>query len=185
MFHPENRHAHVPWNMFARACKCGSANAPISNSCSNSQEDAMKKNTEIALALLLVMAMIGVAIVAYVTEGNPPPQTFDWQAVAQISGAGRQDTTEFSMNNPRRVAWSIQKQSDNFFLVAVYIKNGTGYSPIAEADETQTNTTQGFVPVSYTGSFVIRVIAMHETEWTCRFKNQSSNQPDMHVHSQL
>jgi hypothetical protein len=130
----------------------------------------MKKNTEIALALLLVIAMIGVAVVAYVTGRNPPLQSFDWQVVAQISGAGRQDTTEFSMNNPWRVAWSIQKQSDNFFLVAVYIKNGTGYSPIAEADEAETNTTQGLVPVSYTGSFVIRVIAMNETEWTLQIQ---------------
>jgi len=130
----------------------------------------MKKNTEIALALLLVIALVGVAIVAYVTGTNPLPQNIDWQVAAQISGAGRQDTTEFSMNNPWRVAWSIQKQSDNFFFLAVYIKNGTGYSPIAEADETETNTTQGFVPVSYTGSFVIRVIAMNETEWTLQIQ---------------
>lgn len=130
----------------------------------------MKKNTEIALALLLVIVMVGVAIVAYVAGTNPPPQSIDWQVAAQISGAGRQDTTEFSMNNPWRVAWSIQKQSDNFFFLAVYIKNGTGYSPIAEADETETNTTQGFVPVSYTGSFVIRVIAMNETEWTLQIQ---------------
>ena len=130
----------------------------------------MKKNTEIALALLLVIAMVGVAVVAYVAGRNPPPQSFDWQVVAQISGSGRQDTTEFSMNNPWRVAWSIQKQSDNFFFLAVYINNGTGYSPVAEADEQDTNTTQGFVPVSYTGSFVIRVIAMNETEWTLQIQ---------------
>jgi hypothetical protein len=130
----------------------------------------MKKNTEIALALLLVITLVGVAVVVYVAGRNPPTQSFDWHVAAQISGAGRQDTTAFSMNNPWRVAWSIQKQSDNFFLLAVYIKNGTGYSSIAEADETETNTTQGFVPVSYTGSFVIRVIAMNETEWTLQIQ---------------
>lgn len=130
----------------------------------------MKKNTEIALALLLVIALVGVAVVAYVAGINPSPQSFDWQVAAQISGAGRQDTTAFSMNDSWRVAWSIQKQSDNFFFLAVYIKNGTGYSSIAEADETDTNTTQGFVPVSYRGSFVIRVIAMNETEWTLQIQ---------------
>lgn len=130
----------------------------------------MKKNTEIALALLLVIAMVGVAVVAYVAGRNPPSQSFDWQVVAQISGSGRHDTTEFSMNNAWRVAWSIQKQSENFFFLAVYINNGTGYSPVAEADEQDTNTTQGFVPVSYTGSFVIRVIAMNETEWTLQIQ---------------
>jgi hypothetical protein len=88
----------------------------------------MKKNMEIALALLLVIAMIGVAVVAYVTGSNPPLQSFDWQVVAQISGAGRQDTTEFSMNNPWGVAWSIQKQSDNFFLVAVARADWTAHS---------------------------------------------------------
>ena len=130
----------------------------------------MKKNMEIALTLLLVIALVGVAVVAYVAGRNPPTQSFTWQVAAQISGTGNQDTTEFSMNNPWRVAWSIQKQSDSFFFLAVYIKNGTEYSPIAEADATETNTTQGFVPVSYTGSFVIRVIAMNETEWTLQIQ---------------
>ena len=130
----------------------------------------MKRNTEIALALVLVMVMIGVAVVAYVTERNVGSQSYDWQVVAQLSGAGRHDTTEFSMNSPWRVAWSIQKQTDNFFLVAVYINNGTGYTSIAEAAETDTNTTQGFVPVSYTGSFVVRVLAMNETEWTLQIQ---------------
>jgi hypothetical protein len=130
----------------------------------------MKKNTEIALALLLVIALVGVAVVAYVAGTNPSPQSIDWQVAAQISGAGPQETTEFSMNNSWGVAWSIQKQSDNFFFLAVYINNGTGYSSIAEADETETNTTQGFVPVSYTGSFVIRVITMNETEWTLQIQ---------------
>jgi len=33
----------------------------------------MKKNTEIALTLLLVIALVGVAVVAYVAGRNPPP----------------------------------------------------------------------------------------------------------------
>jgi lipopolysaccharide export LptBFGC system permease protein LptF len=130
----------------------------------------MKKKTEIAFALLLVVAIVGVVVVAYLAPKGSLSQTGVWQVATQLTGTGRQDTTEFMMNNPWRVAWSIQKQSENFFFVAVYTKNGTGYSPVAEADEADTNSTEGILPVEYTGSFVIRVLTMNETEWTLQIQ---------------
>jgi hypothetical protein len=46
------------------------------------------------------------------------------------------------------------------------MRNVTGYSEVANAAETDTNTTQGVLPVPYTGTFIIRVIASDETQWT-------------------
>jgi hypothetical protein len=60
----------------------------------------------------------------------------------------------------------INKQSENLFLVAAAIKNGTEYYPVVDASETYTNTTRGILPVPYTGTFIIRVVTSSDTEWT-------------------
>jgi hypothetical protein len=56
------------------------------------------------------------------------------------------------------------------FVVAVYVKNGDKYSPVAEADATDINATQGILQVDYTGSFVIRVDTLSDTGWSLRIE---------------
>ena len=70
------------------------------------------------------------------------------------------------MNNAWRIEWIFNKQSNNLFLVAAAIKNGTKYYPVGDASETYTNTTRGILRVPYTGTFIIRVITSSDTEWT-------------------
>jgi hypothetical protein len=122
----------------------------------------MKKAKQDALVLAIII-IVAVAIVAYVIVSAKPGT---WQLDTTISNAGYQDTTPFTMNNTWRIAWVINKQNDNLFTAAVYMKNGTGYSWVTDCSEMDTNTTQGLLPVPYTGTFVIRVVASNETEWT-------------------
>jgi hypothetical protein len=126
----------------------------------------MKKEKQTALVVAIII-IIAAAIIAY-TVISAKPGT--WQIDAPISNTGIQDTTEFVMNNTWRIAWIINKQNDNLFFLAVSIKNGTGYSSVADASETDTNTTRGILPVPYKGTFIIRVVASSETEWTLYIK---------------
>jgi hypothetical protein len=121
-----------------------------------------KKEKQVALALAIIIIVIA-AIAAYEVISARPST---WQIDDQLSNNGSQDTTAFMMNNTWAIAWKINKQNDNLFTVAVYMKNGTGYSWVTDGSETDTNTTQGVLPVPYTGTFVIRVVASNETEWT-------------------
>jgi hypothetical protein len=58
-------------------------------------------------------------------------------------------------------------QNDPLFILSVYMKNDTGgYSWVTDTSETYTNTTQGILPVFYTGTFVMRIVTSNETEWT-------------------
>lgn len=122
----------------------------------------MNKEKQVALALAIII-IVAAAIVAYAFISARPRA---WQIDARLSNNGTQDTTEFVMNNTWRIAWVINKQNDNLFVLAVYVKNDTGYSWVTDTSETGTNTAQGTLPVSYTGTFVIRVVASDETEWT-------------------
>ena len=122
----------------------------------------MKKQKRVALALAIII-LVTAAIVAYAVISAKPST---WQIGARLSNKGHQDTTAFTMNNTWRIAWIISKQNDNLFVLAVYMKNETGYSWVTDASETDTNTTRGILPVPYTGTFVIRVVASDETEWT-------------------
>lgn len=122
-----------------------------------------KKQTALAVAIIIVVAA---AIVAYAVYAVISAKPSTWQIDATLSNTGIQDTTEFVMNNPWRIEWIINKQNDNLFVLVAAIKNGTLYSPVADASETDTNTTQGILPVPYTGTFIIRVIVSSDTEWT-------------------
>ena len=122
-----------------------------------------KKQTAIGVAIIILVAA---AIVAYAVYAVISAKPSTWLIDATVSNKGHQDTTPFTINNMWRIAWVINKQNDNLFTLAVYVKNGTGYSWVTEASETDTNTTRGILPVPNTGTFVIRVVASDETEWT-------------------
>jgi hypothetical protein len=124
----------------------------------------LKSRTLGILSLLTVV--LAIAFAAYIVTNTKPAVTGAWQTVQEISNTGKQDTTEFSMNNPWRIIWKMDNYTSTLFLVAVYEKGGTGYSVVAEADYTDTNSTTGILPVQHTGSFVIRVVTMDDTEWT-------------------
>jgi len=126
------------------------------------EEKSMKKKQQIALTLAIIV-MVAAAVVYAVISAKPGI----WQVYAQpISGSGTQDTTEFSMNNMWRVEWVITVQSDPLFILEVYRKNDTGgYSWVTEASATDVSASEGILPVFYTGTFVMRVIASDETEW--------------------
>jgi len=66
----------------------------------------MKKRSR---AFLVVIAVIGAAAAAYVIVRNPFAPTGTWQLSGQISGAGTQDTTEFTINTHWRIVWNITK----------------------------------------------------------------------------
>jgi hypothetical protein len=127
----------------------------------------MKKEKQTALAVAITI-IVAAAIVAYaVISAKPINRSIGTlQIDARLSNTGTQDTTEFVMNTTWRIEWIINKQNDNLFFLAALIKNGTGYSPVADTSETDTNTTRGILPVPYTGTFIIRVIASSDTEWT-------------------
>jgi hypothetical protein len=135
--------------------------------CSSKGEDSMKKKELAALSLSIVV--IG-AVAAFVIIRNPFAQTGTWELFSQVSGAGTRETTEFNMSDRWCVAWSIGNQSTraNYFIVTVYARNDGGFSPIIETDESDTNATEGILPVDYMGSFVIRVVAADDTEWNLR-----------------
>jgi hypothetical protein len=122
-----------------------------------------KKEKQAALALAVIVIVI-VAIAAYEVI-SAKPSTLHIDMV--LTNSGSQDTTEFTINNTWAVAWKINNQSDNLFLLSVfYLRNVTIFSEVANAAETDTNLTQGVLPVPYTGSFIIRVIASNDTQWT-------------------
>ncbi len=122
----------------------------------------MKREKQITLALEIII-MVAVVIATYAAISAKPST---WQIDARLSNSGNQDTTEFVMNNTWRIAWTINKQTDNLFVLAVYMKNDTGYSWVTDTIESDTNTTQGILSVPHTGTFIIRVVATNETEWT-------------------
>lgn len=123
-----------------------------------------KKEKLVALALTIIIIIIVAATVTAYEVISSKPGTL--QIDNQISSSGSQDTTEFTMDHTWAIAWKINKQNDNLFTLAVYIKSGTSYSPVTDTSETDTNSTHGILPVPYTGTFVIRVITSDATEWT-------------------
>jgi hypothetical protein len=122
-----------------------------------------KKQTAIGVAIIIIVAA---AIAGYAVYEVISAKPSIWLIETTISNKGRQDTTAFTINNPWRVAWVINSQNDQLFTLAVYVKNGTGYSWVTECHETDTNTTSGILPVPNTGTFVMRVVASDETQWT-------------------
>jgi len=122
----------------------------------------MKKKQQVALALAIII--IVAAAVAYEFISAKPST---WQLDAQLSNSGKQDTTEFIMDNMWRVKWVINMQNDPLFILEVYRKNDTGgYSWVTDVSATDVSAAQGTLPVPYTGTFVMRVITSNETEWT-------------------
>jgi hypothetical protein len=123
----------------------------------------MKKKQQVALALAIII--IVAAAVAYEVISAKPST---WHVVAPpLSGSGTQDTTEFIMDNMWRVEWVINMQKDPLFILEVHRKNDTGeYSLVTDTSATDVSAAQGTLPVPYTGTFVMRVIASNETEWT-------------------
>jgi len=122
----------------------------------------MKKKHQVALALSIII--IVAAAVAYEAISAKPST---WQVDAQLSSSGTQDIAPFTMDNMWRVGWAINMQNDPLFILSVYMKNDTGgYSWVTDTSETYTNTTQGILPVFYTGTFVMRIVTSNETEWT-------------------
>lgn len=128
----------------------------------------MKKNEKRVALAVAVIIIVMAAVAAYEVISAKPGA---WQIDAQLSNSGSQDTTAFIMNNTWAIAWRINKQNDNLFTLAVYMKNDTGYFPVTEMSETDTNTTQGVLPVPYSGTFIIRVIAPIETQWTLQIED--------------
>jgi hypothetical protein len=123
----------------------------------------MKKKQQVALALAIII--IVAAAVAYEVISAKPST---WHVVAPpLSNSGTQDTEEFTMDNMWRVEWTINRQNDPLFILEVHRKNDTGeYSLVTDTSATDVSAAQGTLPVPYTGTFVMRVIASNETEWT-------------------
>jgi hypothetical protein len=129
-----------------------------------------KKKRRIALLLSVIVTVAVVAAVAYLLVRNPFAPTGAWQLSSQVSGVGPQDTTNFTMNNQWRIIWSIQNRTFNLFIIDVYVRNGTSYSPIADDDESDTTALQGVIQVNYEGNFFIRVIAASDQEWNLQIE---------------
>lgn len=121
------------------------------------------KNAKRDGLVLVIIILVVAAIIAYAVVSGKPDT---WQLAATISNTGRQYSKPFTMNNTWRIAWVINSQSDNLFTLAVYVWNGTGYSWVTDCSESDTNTTKGLLPVPYTGTFSIQVVASDETQWT-------------------
>jgi hypothetical protein len=124
----------------------------------------MKGKTLGILALLIVV--IGIILAVFISNNNAV-----WQTAGEISGKGKQDTTEFNVSNKWRVIWKIDNDTYDF-LVAVYIKNNGGYSviPGTETYAADVNSTIGVIPVDYTGSFIIRVVTPDDIGWSLRIQ---------------
>ena len=115
-------------------------------------------------ALVAVMIIIAVAaVIAYAVMSAKP---LTWQNDGPpLSSSGIQDIAPFTMNNTWGVAWMIN-QTDPIFVLAVYMKNSTGaYSWVADTSTMTTNSTHGFLPLYYTGTFAMRVVASNDTQW--------------------
>ena len=124
----------------------------------------MKGKTLGILALLIVV--IGIVVAVYSANNNAV-----WQTAGEISGKGKQDTTEFNVSNKWRVIWKIDNDTYDF-LVAVYIKDSGGYSPIPETETyaADVNSTIGVISVDYTGSFIIRVVTPDDIGWSLKIQ---------------
>jgi hypothetical protein len=122
----------------------------------------MKGKTLGILALLIVV--IGIAVAVSIANNNAV-----WQTAGEISGKGKQDTTEFNVNNKWRVIWKIDNDTYDFLIVAVYIKDSGGYSVVAET-AADINSTIGVIPVDYTGSFIIRVVTSDDIGWSLKIQ---------------
>jgi hypothetical protein len=120
-----------------------------------------KKEKQGALAAVIIIIAVAAVVVYAVMSAKP----LTWQTDDTLSSSGIQDSTEFTMDNLWRVAWMVS-QTDPIFVLAVYMKNSTGgYSWVADTTGMTTDSTQGFLPVPYTGTFVMRVIASNDTQW--------------------
>ena len=122
----------------------------------------MKGKTLGILALLIVV--VGIILAVYITNNNAV-----WQTAGEISGKGKQDTTEFNVNNKWRVVWKIDNDTYDF-LVAVYIRDNSGYSEVAVTYALDMNSTVGVIPVDYTGSFIIRVVTPDDIGWSLKIQ---------------
>ncbi len=122
----------------------------------------MKGKTLGILALLIVV--IGIAVAVSIANNNAV-----WQTAGEISGKGKQDTTEFNVSNKWRVIWKIDNDTYDFLIVAVYIKDSSGYSVVAET-AADINSTIGVIPVDYTGSFIIRVVTPDDIAWSLKIQ---------------
>jgi len=123
----------------------------------------MKKQQQVALALAIIIIVAAAIVYEFISA---KPST--WHVVAPpLSNSGTQDTEEFTMDNMWRVEWTITRQNDPLFILEVHRKNDTGeYSLVTDASAIDVSAAQGILPVPYTGTFVMRVIASNETEWT-------------------
>jgi uncharacterized membrane protein len=74
-----------------------------------------KKEKQAALALAIIIIVVA-AIAAYELVSAKPST---WQNYTELTNSGPRDTTEFTINNTWDIAWKINKQNDNLFLVAV------------------------------------------------------------------
>jgi len=125
----------------------------------------MKGKTLGILAILIVV--IGIVVAVYIS--NSAPDNAVWQTAGEISGKGKQDTTEFNVSNKWRVIWKIDNDTYDF-LVAVYIKDSGVYSVVGDAYAGDMNSTIGVIPVDYAGSFIIRVVTSDDIGWSLKIQ---------------
>ncbi len=122
-----------------------------------------KKEKQGALVGVIIVIAVAAAIAYAVMSARP----LAWQNDGPpLSSSGIQDIAPFTINSIQwRVAWMIN-QTDQMFVLAVYMQNSTGaYSWVTDTSPMTTNATQGFLPVYYTGTFVMRVVASNNTQW--------------------
>lgn len=121
-----------------------------------------KEKQGVLVGVIIVIAVA--AVIAYAVMSAKP---VTWETVGEpFSSSGTQDIAPFTMDDMWRVAWKIN-QTDLAFVLAVYMENGTGgYDWVADTSYLTTNSTQGFLPVSHTGTFVMRVVvSSNDTQW--------------------
>jgi hypothetical protein len=129
------------------------------------------------LAFLLVIIIICAAAATYLITRNLSAQTRAWQLSTQMSCAGTQDTTEFNMSNQWRIIWNIQKRTGPLFIIAVYSKTDSGYPLFYEDDESDTTATDGTLLMNSTGTFLVRMVALSDTEWNLRIEEYAPVKP--------
>jgi hypothetical protein len=129
------------------------------------------------LAFLLAIIIICAAAATYLITRNPSAQTREWQLSTQMAGAGTQDTTEFNMSSQWRITWNIQKRTGPLFIIAVYSKTDSGYPLFWEDDESDTTATEGVLLMNSTGTFLVRVVAVSDTEWSLRIEEYAPVAP--------
>jgi len=126
----------------------------------------MKGKTLGILALLIVVVGVAGAAV-YISRSSPDNAV--WLTAGEISGKGKQDTTEFDLSNKWRVVWKIDNDTYDF-LVAVFIKDSGVYSVVAEMYAGDMNSTMGVIPLDYTGRFIIRVVTSDDIGWSLKIQ---------------